>query len=299
MGVVCEAIMKVRPLPQVKIYDSILFHDFETGIKFMHDVSQTKSWPTSIRLVDNSQFQFGSTMKPASASAWETFVESAKKFFVVNVKGFNPDQLAAVTLVFEGDEVECKNKLKVITEIAARYNGMMAGPENGMRGYLLTFLIAYTRDFACDYQVAAESFETSCPWSNVSNLCSRVKKRVMDEAFTRFGLKDEQVWCSFRVTQIYETGAAVYVYLCLLTRDMVKEEIVDNFSIVEDSARDEVMLCGGSISHHHGVGKIRKAFIDRTIPALAIDWQKSIKDAIDPKNIFAINNTIPRSEEEK
>ena len=32
---------------------------------------------------------------------------------------------------------------------------------------------------------------------------------------------------------------------------------------------------------------------------MAIDWQKQIKDAIDPNNIFAINNTIPRSEEER
>jgi len=34
------------------------------------------------------------------------------------------------------------------------------------------------------------------------------------------------------------------------------------------------MLAGGSISHHHGVGKIRKGFIDRTIPQMAIEWQK-------------------------
>jgi alkyldihydroxyacetonephosphate synthase len=59
------------------------------------------------------------------------------------------------------------------------------------------------------------------------------------------------------------------------------------------------MLAGGSISHHHGVGKIRKKFIERSLPRLALDWQKQIKDAIDPNNIFAINNTVVRSEEER
>ena len=68
---------------------------------------------------------------------------------------------------------------------------------------------------------------------------------------------------------------------------------------IEDAARDEVFLSGGCISHHHGVGKIRKKFIERTLPKMAIDWQKSIKDSIDPRNIFAINNTIYRSEQEK
>jgi len=35
------------------------------------------------------------------------------------------------------------------------------------------------------------------------------------------------------------------------------------------------------------------------LPDLALDWQKQIKDAIDPNNVFAINNTVYRSEEEK
>jgi alkyldihydroxyacetonephosphate synthase len=59
-------------------------------------------------------------------------------------------------------------------KIAKKYGGMAGGAENGMKGYLLTYLIAYTRDFAADYFVVAESFETSCPWSNVSNLCKKV-----------------------------------------------------------------------------------------------------------------------------
>ena len=37
----------------------------------------------------------------------------------------------------------------------------------------------------------------------------------------------------------------------------------------------------------------------RTLPGMALDWQKSIKDHIDPKNVFAINNTVARSEEER
>lgn len=107
LGIITEAIIKVRPLPQTKIYDSVLFPDFETGIKFMHEVSQQKNYPTSIRLVDNSQFHFGATMKPQADSVWETWIDSAKKFYVVNIKGYNPEKMAACTLLFEGDEREC------------------------------------------------------------------------------------------------------------------------------------------------------------------------------------------------
>ena len=137
---------------------------------------------------------------------------------------------------------------------------MAAGAENGMKGYLLTFLIAYVRDFACQHFVSGESFETSCPWSNVSQLCQRVKQRIIDEAALA-GFDSKKIWVSFRVTQLYETGAAIYVYFTLAYRELNRSEVVHKYEVVEDAARDEVMKCGGCISHHHGVGKLRKGFI--------------------------------------
>ena len=76
---------------------------------------------------------------------------------------------------------------------------MAGGEENGKRGYLLTFLIAYVRDFAMQHHVIAESFETSCPWSRVSELCRNVDTRLRSEA-QKQGFAPEKVWCSFRVT---------------------------------------------------------------------------------------------------
>lgn len=170
-GLITEAVIRVRPVPQVKIYDSLIFHNFEIGIKFMQAVSRTNSWPTSIRLVDNTQFQFGASLKPESDSMWNDFVEAAKKFFVVKVKGFDPNTMTACTMLFEGDEEWAKAAHATIIRIGKQFGGLVGGPENGQRGYLLTFLIAYTRDLAMDHFTMAESFETSCPWSNVSSLC--------------------------------------------------------------------------------------------------------------------------------
>jgi alkyldihydroxyacetonephosphate synthase len=175
---------------------------------------------------------------------------------------------------------------------------MAAGADNGMRGYLLTFLIAYIRDFACDHKIAAESFETSVPWSNVSSLVQRVTKRVHEEAAKR-NYTREQVWISFRVTQLYETGAAIYVYMTLVNTETPDELVVSHYEAIEDAARDETMLAGGCISHHHGVGKLRKGFTERTQPKMAIKLQQDLKTVLDPQNIFGINNTVYRSEEER
>lgn len=264
----------------------------------MHAVSKFKMYPTSCRLVDNEQFKFGSVIKPAQTSHWEELIEKLKKYYVLKVKGFDQDNLVACTLLFEGakDEMTALHKKTVAT--ATKFKGMAAGPENGMRGYLLTFLIAYIRDLASNHLVAAESFETSCKWSDVSSLSSRTRQRIYDEA-GKLGYAKENVWVSFRVTQLYEIGAAVYVYFTLYNKNVDKDKQVRYYEIVEDAARDEVLKSGGAISHHHGIGKIRKGFVDRTLPPMAQDWQRDIKKAIDPQNIFAINNTFYRDEEER
>lgn len=62
--------------------------------------------------------------------------------------------------------------------MAKKHNGLPAGEGNGLRGYFLTFMIAYLRDFGMEYNLVGESFETSVPWDNLTNLLEEVPKRV-------------------------------------------------------------------------------------------------------------------------
>jgi alkyldihydroxyacetonephosphate synthase len=50
--------------------------------------------------------------------------------------------------MYEGGKQKVDMQEKLINEIAVKHRGMAAGEENGKKGYLLTFLIAYIRDFA-------------------------------------------------------------------------------------------------------------------------------------------------------
>ena len=153
-------------------------------------------------------------------------------------------------------------------------------------------MIAYIRDFCAEYGVVAESFETSCPWSQVASLCKNVKQGIYDAGAVH-GIKQNEIWVSFRVTQLYETGAAVYVYFTLGYRDF-PDKVVDIYEDIEHRTREAVFANGGSISHHHGVGKLRKRFMERSFSPMNFEMLNGIKERIDPKNIFAVNNTIYR-----
>jgi len=60
---------------------------------------------------------------------------------------------------------------------------------------------------------------------------------------------------------------------------------------MEQAARDEILRSGGSISHHHGVGKLRESFVPRVMSPGAMEWRRQIKNAVDPHNVFGAANS--------
>ena len=294
LGIITSVIVKLFPLPEVQNYGSVIFRDFEAGVRFMYDLAQHGDWPASVRLVDNMQFQFGQALKPKS-EGWRVQKSKLEKFFVTKVKGFSPTKMTACTLVFEGTKAEVARQEAAVYRIAAQHGGMKGGAENGLRGYQLTYGIAYIRDFVMDHFILSESFETSVPWSQVSSLCEQVKERVRREHAARKLPGKPFVTC--RVTQIYETGAAVYFYFGM------SHEGVDHpsevYAEIERAAREEIMKQGGSLSHHHGIGKLRQRYLPEVLSPTGLAWSRDAKRAFDPQNIFGCDNQHAPSEAPK
>ena len=286
LGIITAAVIKIFPLPGVQKYGSVLFPTFEHGFAFMYDLAREATPPASVRLVDNLQFRFGLALKPKSQGMLADLKSKAERFFVTTVKGFEPGKMVACTLVFEGTSAEVEQQQRDLYRIAARHGGMKAGAENGRRGYQLTFSIAYIRDFLMNYYIIAESFETSVPWSHALALCENVKRRLVDE-YQRRGLPGKP-FVSARVTQIYPTGVCIYFYFGFYYKGIPNPQEV--YLELENMARDEILKSGGSLSHHHGVGKLRCAFLPRIMSETAIRWKHELKKSLDPANIFGAGN---------
>jgi len=289
LGVVTEATLKIRKLPEAQIYNSIVFPNFEAGVACLTEVALNRLQPASIRLIDNEQFAFGHALAPAKESFFASVIDSIKTFYVTTIKGFDPKKLAVTTLLFEGDAATVKVHEAKVLALAAKYGGLTGGEENGKRGYLLTFVIAYLRDIAFDYHYVAESFETSCPLSCIKDLCRNVKDRIRS-ACEEEGVQFEP-YASCRVTQLYDTGACIYFYFGFSYNGL--KDPLAAFHRVEVACRNECIANGGSISHHHGVGKTRSQWLEPTISKTGVAVLKGIKQTVDPKNIFAVGNLIP------
>ena len=286
-GVVTEVVVRLSKKPEATVYGSMIFPSFESGVACMHEIAMKKCAPVSIRLVDNMQFQFGQALKPEVENIMKELVNKAKKWYVTQHLKFDPTKMVAATLLFEGTKADIRRQEAKVYKIAKKYGGMKAGAENGIRGYFLTYMIAYLRDFGYNYSFMSESFETSVPWDKVLELCENVKK--ISEVASHYQLKHEP-FVSCRVTQTYDTGACVYFYFGALWSGL--DDPMKCFNHVEHACRDEILKVGGSLSHHHGVGKLRKHWMKETVSNVGYQMLKGLKKTIDPTNIFANGNLI-------
>lgn len=199
---------------------------------------------------------------------------------------------------------------KKIYKIASQFGGLPAGSKNGERGYTLTFVIAYIRDIALDYDIIAESFETSVPWDRALALCRNVKhryfarcesfSRVIHEClrrnfffFCRLIRECEKRGIAYylvthRITQSYDAGCCIYFYFGFNCSQVPNP--LECYQELEDMARDEIIDSGGSLSHHHGVGKLRAKWYPKQVSEIGVTLYQMTKNELDPKNIFANGN---------
>jgi alkyldihydroxyacetonephosphate synthase len=282
LGIITSAVVKLFPLPADRRYGSVVFKTFESGLAFMYELAQQDVYPASVRLVDNLQFQFGQVLKPASKGA-KKVKSKVEKWLVTGPLGFDPNEMVAVTLVFEGTKDEVDRQEKLVYELAKKHKGFKGGAENGKRGYLLTFGIAYIRDFVLQHNILGESFETSVPWSQAQDLVDRVKRAIYQAHDER--KLPGRPFVSCRVTQIYETGCCIYFYMAFYAKGVA--DAVGAYHEIESVARKEVIAAGGSISHHHGVGKLRLPFVNDIMSPAMQAWREQMKFALDPQGVFA------------
>lgn len=99
---------------------------------------------------------------------------------------------------------------------------------------------------------------------------------------------------SCRVTQTYDAGAAVYFYFGF--NYVGRSDPVEAYEHIENCARDEILAAGGSLSHHHGVGKLRSRWYPHAVGTVGVGLYRAAKRELDPKNIFAAGNLLPVEE---
>lgn len=290
-----RVIMKCVPIENlIKEYDAMLVHNLDDALKIGKDLMDNKqAMPVSVRFVDYTQYCFGAALNPEPENMIASITSDLQKQIVQKYYKFD-EQMLVATITYEGTNEIVNNQKKLIKNLSKKYNCLRMGAEHGKRGYLLTFAIAYIRDFMTNIQIIGETFESSVPWSNVKLTTERVKERLILEHSnmreTYSDLPESQPFLSWRLTQFYECSVVIYFMFGYYCGD--SQYAIESFEHIEHALRDELIKCGGSISHHHGIGKLRRNFIEKHMDPATINMLKQIRSSMDPDKLLDNNNTF-------
>ena len=172
--------------------------------------------------------------------------------------------------------------------LAKDYNPVFAGSSQGKSGYNLTLAIAYIRDFFMDQNIIGETLESAVPWSDVIKVSEAVTTKLQ-ELHKKYNLPGSFLFGS-RLSKVYHSGACMYNTIAMSFEGVEKPEEV--FGEIEHALRKTIIKNGGSISHHHGVGKLRKDFIPDMVSDGSVQLIRDIKKSQDPTNIFGVANNV-------
>ena len=287
LGIITKATLKMHRLPEKSSYESIVLSDWQTGVQFMQDLSRSNMVPASSRLADNLQIRLGQALKEEK-SGLPKLLDKFKQFVLFKVKGFDPEKFTVAVFKIEGSEVEVKTQRQNLENLAKKHGGVLAGESTGKSGYLATMVIAYIRELIFTQNILGETMETAVPWSKINQVKEEASKLIV-KLHKEHNLPGKPFFTS-RISKVYHTGVCMYNTIAMCYDGVENPE--DVFTEIEHIMRENFIENGGSISHHHGVGKLRKDFMSNTISEGSVEMIKGIKKNQDPHNIFGVNNNI-------
>jgi alkyldihydroxyacetonephosphate synthase len=137
----------------------------------------------------------------------------------------------------------------------------------------------YLRDLFVAMGVLSETFETAITWDRFDAFHQSVLERTISAAQTACG--GATVTCRF--THIYPDGPAPY-YTVLAPARVGAE--LEQWAEIKAAASDAVLAAGGTITHHHAVGRDHRRWYDRQRPDPFADALRAAKAALDPAGVL-------------
>lgn len=282
LGVITEITMQIHRMPVEKEFHGYLFPNFEQGVAAIYECSLQNAVPSMTRLNDAEKTALSFAYQ-TKCSFFQIILSKAIKFYLKKYKKFNFEEVCLMLVCFEGDNI--KSQIKKVNAIYKRKGGVHLGKGPGNAFEKGKYDFPYLRDFAMDHGLSADVSETATTWKNLLPLYYYSQTSIR-QAIAETG---SQPWCGCHVSHTYKTGASLYFTFAFKQ----SENVLNQYLHVKKAAQDAFIQHGGTLSHHHAVGREHMPWVREDISETGVKVIKSIKASLDPKNIMNPGKIIP------
>ncbi|MEV0295485.1 FAD-binding oxidoreductase [Nocardia sp. NPDC050710] len=260
LGVITEAWMRVVERPRWRAGATVLFSDYVEAVAATRALAQSGLNPSNCRLLDP--------------------VEALINAGVASEGG-------VLVLGFESAHHPVEPWLETALDLCRDHGGTRQDaprtdrdPATASETWKSSFLrMPYQRDALAAHGMIVETFETACTWDRFPQLREAVVAAAQD-AMRAVGAEGV---VSCRFTHVYPDGPAPYFGIYATGR---WGATVAQWDEIKEAVSDALSASGGTITHHHAVGRDHRPWYDKQRPAPFALALTAAKAAVDPAGIL-------------
>jgi len=267
LGVITEAWVRVLPRPTHRASASVEFATFAEGVACVRALSESGLHPANCRLIDPEEARL-------------TFAGDGTATLLV--------------LGFESSDHPVGPAMSRALAVCVEHGGEASLSERGVaeggavESWRDAFLQApYLRDVLVAMGVISETFETAITWERFDALDAAVRdaaaRAVREATGLEVGTGPGTAHVSCRFTHVYADGPAPYYTILAPGR---RGEEIDQWAQIKRAVSDALLAAGGTITHHHAVGRDHRPWYDRQRPEPFAAALRAAKAAVDPAGIL-------------
>jgi alkyldihydroxyacetonephosphate synthase len=255
LGVITEAWMRVQPRPVHRAGASVYFADFGAAVEAARELAQSGLHPSNCRLLDHDE---------------------------ALLSGSGDGSRSILVVGFESGDHEVGPWLARALEITSAHGGERhtGDGEDPASVWRAAFLRGpHLRDAFAQLGLIHETFETAVTWDRFAAFHAGVldaTRRAVDEACGGGAL-------SCRFAYVYPDGPAPYYSVYAPGRDGAE---LEQWDAIKAAASEAIVALGGTITHHHSVGRDHAPWYRREVPDLYTAALGAAKAELDPAGIM-------------
>lgn len=273
LGIITEATVRIRPLPEEESFYGVFFPDWESGMHAVRQIAQEQIPVSMLRLSDPQE-----TATTLALSGKERLVALAGSGLRILGKGDHP-----CLLVFgvTGSPAACAFARSQANAILSHEGGLNTGQTIGRMWRKSRFLTPYLRNTLWENGIAIDTLETALPWRGIPQAAAEIKAAIQGAQESA----NRRVWVFAHLSHVYSDGASIYVtYAFPLEND--PEATLERWIAMKTAASLAIQRNHGTISHQHGVGMDHKPYLAVEKGELGMQTLQSMAQVFDPSGMM-------------
>jgi alkyldihydroxyacetonephosphate synthase len=270
-GVIPDVTVRVRPAPRQRRYEAWIAESFEAGAEIVRALAQGPGLPDVIRVSDEEETEVSLALSGPRGIAASLFG---------GYLGLRRRRKGSLIIVgFEGEEESVSRRRALCVRALHKGGAVYLGQSAGRSWEHGRYQGPYLRDTLMEMGAMVETLETSQTWPGLGALHAAVGGAIRDSLAGQGtpGL----AFC--HLSHAYPDGASLY--FTFISRARHGEEI-EQWRQVKRAASEAIVASGGTITHHHAVGRDHAPYMEAEVGRTGLDVLRAVKDQLDPTGIM-------------